>query len=143
MLYPLNGKRSAFSDRFHLGGPTSIRLFRPNSIGPRDNSDYLGGNAVWSAGISAFTPLFYVPSDWPLKGHFWFNFGKLSSPDYTTTTPNLLNLLFSQPVSTAGVGLIYQHTVVRVEANVGLPIAAAATDGYQKGFQFGLGISFL
>jgi outer membrane protein insertion porin family len=35
-LLPLFGARSYFSDRFQFGGPTNLRMFRANSMGPRD-----------------------------------------------------------------------------------------------------------
>lgn len=37
LLLPLGGGPSLFPDRYHLGGPTSVRMFRPNSMGPRDH----------------------------------------------------------------------------------------------------------
>lgn len=37
LLYPLGEKPSLFSDRFHSGGPTSVRMFRPNTMGPKDS----------------------------------------------------------------------------------------------------------
>lgn len=41
LLYPLGGKPSHMLDRFHLGGPTSVRMFKMNGLGPRDNSQCL------------------------------------------------------------------------------------------------------
>jgi outer membrane protein assembly factor BamA len=39
-LHPLtngdNGTAPTPSDRFQLGGPTNLRMFRANSLGPRD-----------------------------------------------------------------------------------------------------------
>jgi outer membrane protein insertion porin family len=35
-LVPLFGKPSFLPDLFQLGGPTNVRLFRSNSMGPRD-----------------------------------------------------------------------------------------------------------
>jgi outer membrane protein insertion porin family len=48
-----------------------------------------------------------------------------------------------QPVVSAGLGLVYRHSIVRAELNVGVPVAASSTDGYKKGMQFGIGLSFL
>lgn len=45
-------------------------------MGPRDNRDYLGGNAFWALGASLVTPI-YKKHDWPLKGHAFVNAGKL------------------------------------------------------------------
>lgn len=33
-------KRTLFVDRFQLGGPTSVRMFRQNSMGRKDNGPY-------------------------------------------------------------------------------------------------------
>ena len=42
VLHPLGGDGSAsaptLSDRFQLGGPTNLRMFRANTLGPRDGS---------------------------------------------------------------------------------------------------------
>lgn len=45
-------------------------------MGPRDNRDFVGGNAFWALGASLVTPI-YKKHDWPLKGHFFVNAGKL------------------------------------------------------------------
>ena len=36
MLWTLGGRPSLFPDRFQLGGPTNMRVFRANGMGPRD-----------------------------------------------------------------------------------------------------------
>jgi outer membrane protein insertion porin family len=41
ILYPLGGSPSLFPDRMHLGGPTSVRMFRPNAMGPKDSGMFL------------------------------------------------------------------------------------------------------
>lgn len=51
--------------------------------------------------------------------------------------------LLSQPSVTAGFGLMYRHSLVRIEANVGVPLAMGKQEGGVKGLQFGLGLSFL
>ena len=35
------GGKSCFSDRFQLGGPVSVRMFRSNGMGPRDGGERL------------------------------------------------------------------------------------------------------
>lgn len=39
--------------------------------------DYTGGDLHWALGASLVTPIFRKP-DWPLKGHFFCNAGKLA-----------------------------------------------------------------
>ena len=38
---------------------------------------------------------------------------------------------------------MYRHQLVRVEANLGVPLAMGAQEGGVKGLQFGLGLAFL
>jgi outer membrane protein insertion porin family len=40
--------------------------------------------------------------------------------------------MLAQPV---GLGLVYRFDWIRVKANFGVPLAAAASDGARKGFQ--------
>lgn len=54
-----------------------------------------------------------------------------------------IEALARQPSVTAGVGLMYRHSIVRVEANFGVPLAMHKHEGAIKGLQFGLGLSFL
>ncbi|BGP34898.1 hypothetical protein JCM10296v2_006722 [Rhodotorula toruloides] len=150
LLFPLSRSgTSFFPDRYHLGGPSSVRHFRLNTMGPKDLGDYLGGDAFYAIGASLLTP-FKVPTPWRkgegekwwssenLKGHVWVNGGKLVG-----TGQRYSSLLDSPPSLTCGVGLMYRHSLVRIEANVGVPLVQTQGEGGVKGFQFGLGLSFL
>ncbi|GAA6049158.1 hypothetical protein JCM3770_003283 [Rhodotorula araucariae] len=163
LLIPLSAARSAatssspsssartslFPDRYHLGGPTSVRNFRLNTLGPKDLGDSLGGDAFYALGASVLTP-FAVPTPWRrgdgakwwssenLRGHAWVNAGKLVGTGLPPTA-----LLATPPSLTAGVGIMYRHSLVRIEANVGVPLVQTRGEGGVKGFQFGLGLSFL
>ncbi|GAA5984773.1 hypothetical protein JCM10908_003498 [Rhodotorula pacifica] len=145
--------KSLFPDRYHLGGPTSVRHFRLNSLGPKDVGDYLGGDAYYALGASLLTP-FAVPALWRgrdartmeggwwrnenLKGHVWVNAGKLIG-----TGQPYSSLFSTLPSTSIGLGLVYRHSLVRVEANLGVPLVQTQGEGGVKGFQFGLGLSFL
>ncbi|TKA50944.1 hypothetical protein B0A53_05725 [Rhodotorula sp. CCFEE 5036] len=146
--------KSLFPDRYHLGGPTSVRHFRLNSLGPKDVGDHLGGDAYYALGASLLTP-FRVPALWRngatrateggswwsnenLKGHVWLNAGKLIG-----TGQPFSSLVSTLPSTTVGLGLVYRHSLVRVEANLGVPLVQTRGEGGVKGFQFGLGLSFL
>lgn len=39
ILQAMGGKKTLFPDRFQLGGPISVRSFRTNGMGPRDNGE--------------------------------------------------------------------------------------------------------
>lgn len=64
------------SDKFMLGGPSSIRGFKTSGIGPRDYRDALGGDAFWAIGLSAIAPIPRWESK-PLRLHAFINTGTL------------------------------------------------------------------
>lgn len=118
LLCPLSGSAagsssSHFVDRFHLGGPTSVRMFRQNGMGPRDNgplfslissgymfmltferrmgsADRIGGDAYWAAGASLMTPI-PTKEHWPLMTHFFVNAGRLTSYKRASCPPLFLD----------------------------------------------------
>ncbi|KAF9003410.1 mitochondrial protein [Cyathus striatus] len=161
LLYGIN-KPTLLPDRFQLGGPTSIRSFRQNSMGPRDDADSLGGDVYYSVGASVIS---HIPSKehWPVKLHGWVNAGRLDAIDRCTSPVPLLSSppffpnsspparpitdslrrTLTQPSISAGVGLIYRFDPIRVEVNFGLPIVASKSDGGRKGVQVGMGLEFL
>nr|VWP01878.1 Uncharacterized protein [Ganoderma boninense] len=136
------GGKSYFSDRFQLGGPVSVRMFRMNGMGPHDGVDSLGGNLFWSAGVSLISDFPRKPH-WPVKTHLFLNAGRLDVMN--TSRPLLDNVLssISKPSISAGVGLVYKLDPVRVEVNFGVPLVASKSDGVRKGFQVGIGLDFL
>ncbi|KAB5592902.1 Small nuclear ribonucleoprotein hPrp3 [Ceratobasidium theobromae] len=141
-LYPLYDRPSLFNDRFQLGGPTSVRMFRANAMGPRDGKDSVGGEMYWATGASIIGPIPRRPH-WPLKTHMFINVGRLDS--YNTEYPLVGQIVRSltTPSISAGVGLVYMLNPVRVELNFGVPIAASVSDGVRKGIQVGIGMDFL
>ncbi|SGY73837.1 BQ5605_C005g03321 [Microbotryum silenes-dioicae] len=142
-LQPLNASRTShFIDRYQLGGPTSMRQFRPNSLGPKDAADHLGGDLFWATGLSLTVPFTPKPH-WPLKVHTFLNAGKLSTFDPQQGCMGNLKGLVKEPSVSVGLGLMYRHSLVRIEANVGVPLAMGKQEGGVKGLQFGLGMSFL
>ncbi|SPO23778.1 related to SAM50 - essential component of the SAM or TOB complex of the mitochondrial outer membrane [Ustilago trichophora] len=145
LLTPLTPSSSThFSDRFQLGGPTSLRMNRHSSLGPKSDRDSLGGDAYWSAGLSLLTPIPSRPQ-WPLMLHTFLNAGQLCQLDPNRSGRNYWSGLreLTQPSSSVGLGLVYMQGQLRVELNAGVPLTARKGDGYRKGLQLGIGIDFL
>ncbi|KAJ2797288.1 hypothetical protein H4R20_005237 [Coemansia guatemalensis] len=142
------GGSSPLADRFFLGGQTSVRGFEHRGIGPRDHNDSLGGDIYYAAGLSLLTPLPYIRST-ALKGHLWANAGQLAlldsrgllRPECTPTAE--LKRFLTRPSVAVGLGLVYRHSMVRVELSCCIPLVAATTDRPKPGLQFGLGVQFL
>ena len=82
-LRSFGGGQLRIVDNFNLG-PTLIRGFAPDGIGPRDGSpgiDYagnpLGGTEYWGASVESQFPLYGVPRDLGLKGAVFFDAGSV------------------------------------------------------------------
>ncbi|KAG8935261.1 hypothetical protein FRC02_008396 [Tulasnella sp. 418] len=134
--------KTLLNDRFHLGGPLSVRMFKQNGLGPRDGNDSLGGDIYWSAGASVISDLPKKPH-WPIKLHAFVNAGRLDRLDKSISLVDAVKATISRPSVSAGVGLIYRFDPVRVELNFGVPLVASKTDAVRKGFQVGMGLEFL
>ncbi|KAF8962336.1 surface antigen-domain-containing protein [Flammula alnicola] len=136
------GGKTLFSDRFQLGGPTSIRSFRANSMGPRDGDDSVGGELYYSAGVSVISSI-PTKAHWPVKTHAWVNAGRLDGVNQDVPLKDTIAASLSRPSISAGVGLIYRFDPVRVEVNFGVPLAANKSDGMRRGVQVGMGLEFM
>ncbi|KAJ1825730.1 hypothetical protein LPJ56_002535 [Coemansia sp. RSA 2599] len=144
------GARTSISDRFFLGGNTSVRGFEHRGIGPRDGEDSIGGDVFYAAGVSLLTPLPYVKTD-ALKGHLWANAGQcalldsrgLGKPGSSPGMTGEVLRFLTSPSASVGLGLVYRHSLVRVELSCCLPIVATTTDRPKPGMNFGLGFQFL
>ncbi|EMD31954.1 hypothetical protein CERSUDRAFT_119283 [Gelatoporia subvermispora B] len=131
-----------FSDRFQLGGPVNVRMFRANGMGPHDGPDSLGGDLYWAAGLSLISDIPKKPH-WPVKLHSWVNVGRLDALDKSKPLLDSVAASIAKPSISAGVGLVYKLEPVRVELNFGVPLVASKSDGVRKGFQVGIGLDFL
>lgn len=86
IMKTLDNRAPCLSDRFMLGGPTCVRMFRMNTLGPKQKRTYdmcisfsdesLGGDAYWAAGASLLAPI-PTRSHWPLRLHTFLNTGQL------------------------------------------------------------------
>jgi outer membrane protein insertion porin family len=142
LLYNLNEKEPHISDRFVLGGPTSVRGFKIGGIGPRDGDDAVGGEAYWAAGLSAVTPIPGMLGQ-PLKAHAFVNAGNLIKWKKGTSYQDTRDAMLLNPRVSYGVGLIFHHPAARVEANFCFPVQFFGGDLEQAGVQFGFGVNFL
>ncbi|KAF8340133.1 surface antigen-domain-containing protein [Amanita rubescens] len=142
ILLGLQGKPTLFSDRFQIGGPTSVRAFKAFGMGPRDGPDSLGGDVHYSLGLSVISNIPKKPH-WPVKSHVWVNCGQLDSLDRTRPITQSLPRTLLRPSVSAGIGLIYRFDPVRVEVNFGVPLAANKSDAMRRGVQVGIGLEYL
>ncbi|KAI8645410.1 surface antigen-domain-containing protein [Parasitella parasitica] len=135
-------KASTVSDRFFLGGPLSVRGFRNAGIGPRDYKDALGGHMYWAAGVSVIAPLPKLESK-ALRAHAFVNAGTNIPWQPSTSLQDTKQALSQSPSISAGLGLIYRHSIARIELNYCVPLTAARGDQIKRGLQLGIGLNFL
>ncbi|KAI5118902.1 hypothetical protein M0805_002818 [Coniferiporia weirii] len=141
-LHALGDRAVRFNDRFQLGGPLDVRMFKHNGLGPRDGPDSLGGNLFWAAGVSLISDLPLRPQ-WPVKTHIFLNAGQLDPLDKGRSLADSVRASISRPCVSAGVGILYRLDPVRVELNFGVPLVANKSDAHRRGFQVGIGLDFL
>lgn len=158
LLYPLapsllsgssenEAQPSLLPDRFQQGGPTTVRGFRENGLGPRADGDSVGGDVYVTAGASALFPLPNVDKSRPIRGQLWVNGGRLVAlqrPGIAGVMDAVQgDIMNGLPSIAAGFGIVYAHPAARFEVNVGLPLVLRKGEKPRKGFQFGVGINFM
>ncbi|KTW28596.1 SAM complex subunit SAM50 [Pneumocystis jirovecii RU7] len=141
ILWGLDKKSIKVNDRFYLGGATNVRGFYYNGLGPHDGNDAIGGDIYMASNTSIITS---IPKfkHWPLKLQTFVNTSSLlllNEENFKDTVSELI----CKPSIAAGIGLIYCHTIARLELNFCLPIATRISDRARKGIQLGLGVQFM
>lgn len=142
-LYSLNDRPTHIMDRFYLGGPNDVRSFYFNGLGPRNFNDTLGGDIYLSGGLSLFHKLPFISKESAFKIHEFINFGSLLPLEKDKSIQSTVKSLIEQPSVGAGFGLIFKHPVARFELNFVLPLSIHQNDSVRKGFQYGIGLTFL
>ncbi|KAE8258906.1 hypothetical protein A4X13_0g1362 [Tilletia indica] len=144
LLRTTNNQPSDYPDRSHLGGPTSVRMFSHNGLGPKSGRDSLGGDAHWSVGAEVAGPVWFGKAQWPLKWHLFINAGQLAFLDQSSNSAVAASLrTLTQPSLSAGAGIVFRQGPLRLEVNAGVPLVAHRSDSSRRGFQVGIGIDFL
>lgn len=166
LLYPLtlagesSPSQSRLNDRFQLGGPTDVRGFRLNGLGPHDGEDSVGGDVYAAGGASLYFPLPRTGKDTPLRLQAFINGGRLlalndtrkgdskdqamdSSEVARSVRQTVTELSNGLPSCAAGIGLVYAHPAARFEVNFSLPLVVRKGEEGRKGLSFGVGLTFL
>ncbi|KAI9252039.1 surface antigen-domain-containing protein [Helicostylum pulchrum] len=140
----LNGQEKSprVSDRFYLGGPLSVRGFKMGGIGEREGNDALGGEGYWAAGASLIGSIPGL-SHLPVKAHAFANAGSIVTKTEGVSFEDNVKALAKTPRTSVGLGLIFHHSIARIELNYCIPLRYNSTDLPEPKFQFGFGLNFL
>jgi len=132
------------SDRFHVGGPLSLRGFKPSGIGPRspvgpgsDGGDSLGGEVFHTASTMISAPLGGVGGNMGARLFGFGNSGTLCNWNGITS----VNSLVSNSRLSLGVGLVVPTPMGRLEATYSKVLRQGKGDMTQP-VQFGMAINF-
>lgn len=141
-------KEIKINDKFFLGGPLTLRGFNTNGVGPHADGNALGADAYWLSGLHLYTPLPFRPGKGGFgelfRSHFFVTAGNLGNIDSSRTLQeNFKNLSETLRLS-YGLGIVLRMGgIARLEVNYVVPVKYQSTDGVDRGFQFGIGLSFL
>jgi outer membrane protein insertion porin family len=136
LLTPWGGKDVPLLNRF-FGGPTLVRGFAPNGIGPRDltpgsTMDNIGGTAFWGTSAEAQTSIPYLPSDFALKfavfadaGSVWGGNVPALSQSFTVGNAGVMR-------SSVGAGLIWGSPFGPIRVDYAMPITKTGYDVTQR-----------
>lgn len=108
---PMGGEdQIPITQRYYLGGRTTVRGFRENSLGPRgDDGAVIGGDTL----IAGKTQLQYL-ADESLSTHIFFDFGNVFLRDYEFNPFDLR--------TSVGVGFQYLSPIGPIGFDVGSPL---------------------
>jgi outer membrane protein insertion porin family len=153
-------------DHFQMG-PSLVRGFAPNGIGPRDITvgsygDALGGTKYWGASVEAQMPFWFLPKEVGIKGAIYADAGGLydykgatqlfdnGAPCPVAGSNNLAQTNQCLTVgadsaslvrASVGVGLIWSSPFGPLRFDYAVPVSKSPYDRVQQ-FRFGGGTSF-
>ena len=140
------GKPLRMLDHYQLG-PSLVRGFAPNGIGPRDmvSNDALGGTYYWGASVELQTPLFFLPKEIGVKASVYADAGSLWNYDGPTTFPKTGETLVVRDDksirSSVGAGLVWASPFGPLRVDYAVALKKASFDRVQQ-FTFGGGTRF-
>ncbi|MBR0995020.1 outer membrane protein assembly factor BamA [Bradyrhizobium japonicum] len=161
LLSKLGNQDLRMLDHFQMG-PSLVRGFASNGIGPRDitywslgaNGDALGGTKYWGASAELQMPFWFLPKEVGLKGAVYADAGSLwgyqgptswsATAEVNTKACPTCGLQYDDGNtvrSSVGVGLIWASPFGPLRFDYAVPITKGKYDVVQE-FRFGGGTSF-
>ncbi|UJR35129.1 hypothetical protein I4U23_027900 [Adineta vaga] len=136
------------NDRFFLGGPLNVRGFDYHGAGPHSEGAALGGDCYWATGLHLYTPLPFLYHRENLMSHvrlhYFLNAGNVCNLQSVRSTQSFFSQLTNATRLSCGLGVVLNlMNVARLELNYTLPLWTQVHDRVIKGFQFGVGFTFI
>jgi outer membrane protein insertion porin family len=135
-------------DHFQMG-PSLVRGFAPNGIGPRDllssTQDALGGSKYWGASLEFQIPLYFVPKEIGIRGAIFADAGSLwdyKGPTSWSATGETINPNDDKMIrSSVGAGLVWDSPFGPLRFDYAYATSKTSYDRIQQ-FRFGGGTKF-
>lgn len=141
----LRSNKVNICDKFFPGGPSTVRGFEYQCLGPSVRGRPLGAKSYISAGLHLYPILPYTtPFDTInrfIRPHIFVNAGTVGDLRLPRRREDLQRFRDSLRYS-CGFGLVFYIAKIRCEVNYCLPIVSKEGDRTVKGLQFGLGVNF-
>ena len=143
------GKNVRMLDHFQLG-PSLVRGFAPNGIGPRDltptsTQDALGGTMYWGASVEFQVPLYFIPKDVGIRGAVFADAGSLwnykGPTGYPVTGETIMPTDTHSVRTSVGAGLVWDSPFGPLRFDYSFPLTKESYDRVQQ-FRFGGGTKF-
>lgn len=104
--------------------------------------DALGGEGYWAAGASLISSIPGL-THLPVKAHAFANAGNIVTSTKGVSVGDTIKALSETPRTSVGFGLIFHHSIARIEANYCIPLKYQSADLPEPKLQFGFGLNFL
>lgn len=132
------------TDRFFLGGITTLKGFHLNSVGLKSGNDYIGGSSFYKAGFTFFSRIPNTPVNSPLRLYNFINLGdnfNFNSLDEFKKLASTGDIVKNSAIAT-GVGLAYRSNNAVVDLSYNIPLSDRSQDNAKPGLSFSVALNF-
>lgn len=140
----LLAEKSTILDRFYIGGlkkdGPQVYGFEYNQLGPKDDSDAIGGDAYVAGDVKLYSKLPGMCNS-PLRALVLFNGASLVGLDKSMNVQQNYQQLMGSFSSAVGVGLSYKVPQAQLELMYNVPTRQQSIDTVRRGWQFGVSLS--
>jgi outer membrane protein assembly factor BamA len=132
------------SDKFFLGGLSSLQGFQSNSVGVKSGNDYVGGLSHFKADFRLFTRLPNSKKESPLRMYNYFNIGDVYDFNTLEQTKSVFSsgVLMKKSAVATGLGLSYKADNATLDLSYNIPLSNRSQDTAKPGLSFAVVLSF-
>lgn len=136
--------RIHITDRFFLGGLTSLKGFHLNSVGLKNGNDYIGGTSFFKGAFTFFSRIPNTSKNSPLRLYNFINLGDVYNFKNFDNFRELAasgDLIKKSAIAT-GVGLAYKSNNAVVDLSYSIPLSDRNQDNAKPGLSFSVALNF-